>query len=139
MPIKRETIQKTDLVSKRSRKRLGQLFLLFGLFFLITPLAGLAQEPTSSPLESTSSQIKIIQIADVNIYNGRIEKQENHQLTISFQLSNGSKVQPDVRYAIYLMQKNEKGYQIIADKKIFLESINMGKRSEEHTSELQSH
>ncbi len=112
-------------------KKIKQLwFLSLGtmlVIFLMVPLIGLAQETPSTVNEETSTQeLEPIVVADVNIYNAKLDSQAKHQLTISFQLSNGKKVQPDVQYAVFLTKKDKGGNQVVVGRKVYPEVVNLG-------------
>lgn len=64
-------------------------------------------------------------IATVNILNSKIVSQENNKITLSFLLSNRSKVQPGIKYAVNLTKNGEKGAQILIDEKVYSEIISL--------------
>ena len=103
-------------------KRVSFLITLLVVFFSLSFFIKTVQATETAP----TKQSQAIVVADVNIYNAKIDKQDNNQLTISFQLSNGKKVQPDVHYAVSLTQENEKGDQLLTDNHIYPEVVNLG-------------
>jgi len=96
---------------------------LVAVFLGLADLA-LAQEPL--PLQdpvSSNSQIpqSAVTVATVNIYEARIIEQKDNVFKLAFDLTNGASIQPDVKYAVQLVDTNN----VIADERIYSEIINL--------------
>ncbi len=65
-----------------------------------------------------------VTVATVNIYNAQIVSQNNNNIKLSFELSNRENVQPDVRYAVDLVKKDNE-LQSIIDEKVYQNSVNL--------------
>lgn len=80
-----------------------------------------AQEtPQEQPQESSQAVV----VATVNIFDAKIVSQENNKVKISFDLSNRTNIQPDVRYSVQLV-KQEGLKQTTVDSKIYAESVTL--------------
>ena len=100
------------LIKKMNKKTL-QLLILICVLAFSTP--AFAQEKLSLP--STSQEA--ILVATVNIYNSKIVSQDKNIFKLSFDLSNRENIQPDVSYAVQLIQKTENKSDSIIDEKIY--------------------
>ena len=59
-------------------------------------------------------------VAEVNIHNAQIISQEKNKIDISFDLSNGNGIQPQVKYGVQLVQDN-----LVVDEKVYDELLNL--------------
>lgn len=76
--------------------------------------------PTSSSTPATA-----VTVATVNIYNARIVTQSDNTVTLSFDLSNRENIQPDIQYAVDLIQQGVNGQSII-DEHVYAEVVSLG-------------
>lgn len=67
----------------------------------------------------------VIRVATVNIYDARIVAQTAGELKISFDLNNREGVQPNVKYAVALVQKTDAATTMV-DQKVYDESVTLG-------------
>ena len=81
-----------------------------------------------------AEQGKGIVVADVSIYEPKIVSQTGNVFKVFFTISNKQKTQPDIRYAIQLLQ-TQKDNPLIADEKVFAETLNL-KEGETRTKEI---
>lgn len=116
---------------------------LFWVAFVVTlsinPLLVLAQndfnQDDARALSSEAERKTIeepITVATVNIRDANIKKQNNNILNISFALTNRVGIQPQVRYAVDILEVQKNGLQILVDRKVYNEtlSLNEGERIE---------
>ncbi|MCC7436635.1 hypothetical protein IT402_02040 [Candidatus Nomurabacteria bacterium] len=71
---------------------------------------------------------KSLLVASVNIVDAQIVSQNGNNLNISFSLSNKEGVQSGLYYAVELVS-SQSGLEIVADQKIYEESINLAENS----------
>jgi hypothetical protein len=107
-------------------KNLSKLSLLvvFLSIFISTPVFAATPPPTTT----TSSSSKAIILADVNINEAKIIKQENNKFDISFIISNGKGIQTGVKYGVQLISTSNK-IQTTDDEKIYDESLTLYENS----------
>ncbi|MFA7209011.1 MAG: hypothetical protein WC120_01875 [Parcubacteria group bacterium] len=67
---------------------------------------------------------EIVAVAEVNIFDAKIVSQEENKLKLSFDLSNGRSIQPDVRYAVRLIGADN-GNQAVADELVYAENLDL--------------
>ena len=96
------------------------------IFYLAGILLGLIFSFQISLAQETESAEAVL-IADVNIYEAKIVSQDKNNFKLSFDLSNGELVQPDLKYAIQLIKEDEDGKQTIMDERIYPEVVNLNK------------
>lgn len=78
------------------------------------------------------AQNKVVLVADVNVQNVKVIKQENNVFDISFTLTNGEGVQNGVKYSVRLMSlKNDKP-AFIVDEKVYDEVLTLNEKSTTH-------
>jgi len=68
---------------------------------------------------------KAITVATVNLYNAKLESQDQNKLQISFDISNREGIQPGVKYAVQLVQRTDK-IQNLIDTKVYDEVVSLG-------------
>lgn len=112
----------------KTKKTIGSIILV-GIISIGTFSVTRAQEELSivgSELENSKSLI----IADVNLLDLKVERQEGHKFTVSFDLSNNSNVDEDqIKYAVDLskMSVNEDDKSVfgnsVVDSRVFEESL----------------
>ncbi|MFZ5391985.1 MAG: CUB domain-containing protein [Patescibacteria group bacterium] len=79
----------------------------FGLAILIgilLPTIEVRAQVAGEDIPREQIQTKIIQLADVEIVDPKILKQKDNVVTLSWQLTNGDNVQPDVNYGVKLVK-----------------------------------
>lgn len=81
-----------------------------------------------TPAVPASSSSQVVILADVNINEAKIVKQENNKFDISFTLSNGKGLQTGVKYGVQLVSTSNK-IQTTADEKIYNESLTLYENS----------
>ncbi|PIW94705.1 MAG: hypothetical protein COZ85_03780 [Candidatus Moranbacteria bacterium CG_4_8_14_3_um_filter_34_16] len=101
---------------KHSKNKLALKAIVFSLIFFLPVFQSQAEEKKTQ---------EAIILADVGIYNAKINSQDKNQLTISFRLDNGKQAQPDIIYAVSLKQKNAQGGSTVVDEKVYSEIINL--------------
>ncbi len=101
------------------------LFSLVGLFAV--GATAHAQTDAAAPVSATSSSTPAtaVTVATVNIYNARIVTQSDNTVTLSFDLSNRENIQPDIQYAVDLIQQGVNGQSII-DEHVYAEVVSLG-------------
>lgn len=102
---------------------LGTLLLISG----ITLFAFSSQaEEIVIDQDNESQGMKMIVVANVSIENFSIVSQNNNNLKLFFNIINGEKIQPDIKYGIQLIkEEQEEQSQIIVDEKIYSEKITL--------------
>ncbi|MFA6392488.1 MAG: hypothetical protein WCW54_00160 [Candidatus Paceibacterota bacterium] len=100
------------------------LVVVFLSLFISTPLFAATPPPTTP----TSNSSQAIILADVNINEAKIVKQENNKFDISFILSNGKGIQTGVKYGVQLVSTSNK-IQTTVDEKIYNESLTLYENS----------
>ena len=86
-----------------------KVFTTFAIPFMLLPAVASAQA---------------VVVATVNIYDAKIASQAGNDIQITFDLSNRTQVQPDVRYSVQLI-KQDNGQQIQVDEKIYDENLTL--------------
>jgi hypothetical protein len=64
-------------------------------------------------------------VANLNIHNAQIVDQIGHGINLTFELNNYDYIQPQVRYAVELMQVGPEGEQTLVDRKIYEETVSV--------------
>jgi len=107
------------------------LFVLFQAGGLSLPRAQAEETSVVKNNTSSSSENKeagnideSITVASVEIYDAKILSQNKNNFKISFGIFNGKKVQPGIKYAVNLIQKSEKGQNIV-DEKVYPEILDL--------------
>ncbi|MDO8555054.1 MAG: CARDB domain-containing protein [bacterium] len=132
-------IMKVVMHSRKYFSKIGVTFaiILFGvsaLFLFSNARAAEIQstkpQPVPTPIQiGSQNQVEqntgqLITIATVNIYNAKIDNQDQNKLKLSFDLFNRQNAQPQIKYAVQLV-KAGKTSQTIADEKIYLETLSL--------------
>ena len=97
--------------------------------FLFAGFQAKAQENFEPNQNADSEKVDPIVVATVNIYNAKIVSQEGNEIKLSFDLSNREGVQPNVKYAVQLVKKED---SLIADEKVYDEIVNLGQNETIH-------
>jgi len=105
------------------------LFLL-SFFFLTNVQAQSVSAPSdiSLPPPPTDAQRKAAQektVATVDLYNAKIINQNKNEIEISFDLNNRLGIQPQIKYALLLIQEEE-GKQSLIERKVYDEVVTLG-------------
>lgn len=100
-----------------------------GIIFIFSLL--LSSNVSATTVKATAIKAKpaeAIILAEVNIQNAKIDKQDNNNFDISFSLSNGKGLQTGVKYGVELISKSKK-IQTVVDEKIYDESLTLHENS----------
>lgn len=95
--------------------------------FAFTAVKKSTSLPATLALKSTS-QAKVIILADVNFREAKITAQEGNNFKISFSLSNGLGVQTGVMYGVELISPTPNG-PLVVDEKVYPESVSLAEKS----------
>ncbi|MFA5994564.1 MAG: hypothetical protein WC823_06425 [Parcubacteria group bacterium] len=99
--------------------------LLFGtILSLGMPALTFAEEGN---MPASENQFEII--ADVNIRDSHIIKQENNNITVGFTLSNGKGAQSDIRYSARLVKQNPDKSRINAYQQVYADKVTLAENS----------
>jgi hypothetical protein len=98
-----------------------------GVFVLFSLIIGVKAQAVTTPTTSTVPTKGII-LAEVNIQDIKIISQDNNNLKISFNLSNGKGVQSGVKYGIKLLKQTSNN-QFVVDEKVYDESLTLAENS----------
>lgn len=112
----KKKISATGGKSKTLKLFLISSLAILGLTFFIS---GANAQENQQPIENT------IVIATVNIYNTQIISQNNNNFKISFDLFNRENIQPDVKYSVQLI-KRENGGAFKIDERVYGETLTIG-------------
>ncbi len=97
---------------------------IFAVVFLVAlPRLSLATAPAKAPV---SVPTEAITVATVNIQNAKILTEDNDNIQISFDLTNRTGVQPQIKYGVMLVLQNKDGSQIVEDSKVYDPVISLG-------------
>jgi hypothetical protein len=94
-----------------------------------------ASAATTTPTKSAPIQFQAITVATVNVYNAKIDSQTGDTLNISFDLTNKTGVQPQIRYAIMLI-KQTSSTQTLVDEKVYNDVISLGENDQRHITAI---
>lgn len=88
-----------------------------------------AQDTSNRVLEQEAPAVLV---ASVNLYRAAIVSQNGSIFTLSFDLSNGTGIQPGVKYAVQLFKQQEDGSATFVDQKVYPETILLGENETIH-------
>lgn len=94
------------------------LFMFVGSFSISNAQENQSSTPTSS------GKIQVVTVATVGIHDSKIISQDENKIKVSFDLFNGEKSQPDIRYSVAIIKNNENN-QVLIDEKIYDEEISL--------------
>jgi hypothetical protein len=95
-------------------------------------IAGVLVQSVSAANSSAGNNNDNVEVlATVNIYQAKIASQDNNNLKIDFNLSNREKVQPGVRYEVYLVG-SDKDNANLSDKKVYDETLTLNENATIH-------
>ena len=95
------------------------------LLFLALPTHAQTPSPATPPKASPQGAPKAVQVAWVDIFDAKIVSQQGNTLTLSFDLHNGTGVQPDVRYKVELVKTLPNGAQVTAHTTVYDETLTL--------------
>jgi hypothetical protein len=104
-------------------KNFFKILIISSFVFLIGATSTLA---VTTGVDSTSSPV----LSSVSVHNAKIVSQDNNKLKISFDLTNGKKVQTGVNYGIKIIKETDKG-QFVVDEKTYNESMTLAENKTE--------
>ena len=110
------------------------LFLAVASFLMFVGIS-YASAATTTPTTSAPIQSQAITVATVNVYNAKIDSQTGNTLNISFDLTNRTGVQPQIRYAVMLI-KQTSSTQTLVDEKVYNDVISLGENDQRHITAI---
>ncbi len=96
------------------------------LAVLVVLLAALISSASFAYAQTPASAPQPTLVARVNIYNAAITKQDGDVFSISFKLSNREGAQPNIRYAVELVDSQ----QNVVDEVVYPETLNLASNTE---------
>lgn len=76
-------------------------------------------------VETPPPAIQAVLVATVNISNALVTAQTENVVNVSFNITNGTGVQPGVKYAVFLT-KIEEGRKVVVDENVYDETLTLG-------------
>ncbi len=108
-------------------------FVSASLFLFLSGFEAKAQEENPILFDNADSKqaekSEAVIVATVNIYDAKIVSQNGNEMKLSFDLSNREEIQPNVKYAVQLVEKESSG---IVDEEVYEETVNLGQNETIH-------
>lgn len=109
-------------------KNLSRLLLVSSIFVLSLLLSSDVFAATTKSDVAKVKPAEVIVLAEVNIQDAKIDKQDNNNFDISFSLTNGKGLQTGVKYGVKLVSGSGKT-QTTVEEKIYDESLTLHENS----------